>query len=322
MERVVMLLRVPGGAGPRAVPAGPTVPARYVALVTAEVDDMDPSPGLFTPFMRLDEVLVDHANSLRAALGTHFVGLYPVGSLAIGDFDLTSDVDFAVITTRELDEGEVLRIQAAHSDLLGRDSRWVQHLEYSFFALPELRRLSSPYGPGGTRTDIPDRQLWYFGNASRMIERSDHDNTLVTRWTLRYASRPIDGPEPISFAPDITPRALRNEIRNSLLGWEQLLLTDPEPLRNRFHQVFLVLNNCRALQDLEEGRITSKLDGARWAKQHLDRRWHELIDFCWQERQDTSIHISQPADPDAFARTIEFMSYGAQLAAGHQVPTE
>ena len=93
-------------------------------------------------------------------------------------------------------------------------------------------------------------------------------------------------------------------------------------MRNRFHQVFLVLNNCRALQDLHEGRITSKLDGVTWARQHIDRRWHELIDFCWHERQDTSIHISQPADPDVFMLTIEFMSYGAHLADAFQIPGE
>lgn len=132
----------------------------------------------------------------------------------------------------------------------------------------------------------------------------------MTRWTLRKTSRPVAGPEPSSFAPDITPGQLRREIRSSLLGWQQLVRTDPEPLRNRFHQVFLVLNNCRALQDLDEGRITSKKHGVAWAKQHLDEQWHDLIEFCWRERQDTTIHISQPADPDAFHRTLEFTSYG------------
>jgi hypothetical protein len=295
--------------------------AGYVALVTAD-GDLDLSPGAITPYLRLDEVLIDHAESLRAALEDNFVGLYPVGSLAIGDFDLTSDVDFAVLVARELDDGDVRRVQAAHSSLLARDSRWVKHREYSFFPLAEIQRLSSPYGPGGQRTEAGDRELWYFANAGHTIERSDHDNTLVTRWTLRYASRPVMGPQPSSFAPEIPSRALRTEIRNSLLGWERLVLRDPAPFRNRFHQVFLVLNNCRALQDMHEGRITSKLDGVNWAKQHIDHGWHELIDFCWRERQDPSIHISQPADPDAFSRTIEFMSFGAELAAEYQVPDE
>ena len=277
--------------------------------------DLTPSgPGAITPYAALDDVLLGHAASLREVLDDCFVGVYTLGSLAIGDFDLTSDVDFVVVTSRPLGQDEINAVQAMHSELLSRDSRWVKHLEYSIFPISALDRLSSPYGPDGTRSDDPSRQLWYFDNGSLIGERSDHDNTLVTRWTLRYASRPVVGPEPSSFAPDITAGQLRREIRSSLLGWEQLVLTEPEPLRNRFHQVFLVLNNCRALQDLDEGRITSKEHGVAWAKQHLDDQWHDLIDFCRRERQDTTIHISQPADPEAFRRTLEFISFGAALA--------
>jgi hypothetical protein len=190
----------------------------------------------------------------------------------------------------------------------------VQHLEYSFFSAAELLRTSSPYAEGGRRVERPERDLWYFENGADTIVRSDHDNTLVTRWTLRNASPVVHGPEPASLAPDVTADELRGEIRSSMLGWEQLVLAHPERFFNRFHQVFLVLNNCRALQDLHEGRITSKLAGVRWAHQHLDRGWHALIDYCWQERQDTGIDVSQPADDVAFRQTLEFMSHTARLA--------
>jgi len=281
---------------------------------------IDTNPGRVTPYLRLDEVLADHADALQTILGSNLVGVYPVGSLAIGDFDLTSDVDFVVVTVRESSVQEVDRAQSAHTELLRRDTRWVKHLEYSFFALPQLHRPSSPYVDGGRRNPPDGRLLWYVGNGSPTIERSDHDNTLVTRWTLRYASRPVLGPEPAAFAPEVTARELRDEIRNSLLGWEQLVLSEPEQFDNRFHQVFLVLNNCRALQDLHEGRITSKLDGVRWAERHVDASWHALIDYCWRERQDTGIHISQPADPDAYRQTLAFMSYGARVAESYRPP--
>ena len=289
--------------------------------MTADHND-HATPGVITPYLRLDEVLVEYAHSLHDVLGGNFIGLYPTGSLAIGDFDLTSDVDFVVITNSELTDLDVQRVRSAHTELLRWDSRWVKHLEYSFFAVPRLRAKSSPYGPGGRRVESVDRQLWYVENGSPTIERSDHDNTLVTRWTLRYASQSVLGPEPPSFAPDVTADELREEIRNSMVGWEQLVRADPTRFRNRFHQVFLVLNNCRALQDLHEGRITSKLDGVEWAKQNLDCRWHALIDFCWQERKDTGIHVSQPADPDAFRQTLDFMSSTARLAEQYRLTSE
>lgn len=277
-------------------------------------DDLDRTPGAVTPYRRLDEVLREHASELQVALGSNFVGLYPVGSLAVGDFDLTSDVDFAVVTAAELAEAEVARVQAAHTAAIERDSRWVKHLEYTFFPMAELHRKSSPYERDGRRVIAAERNLWYFGNAATTIERSDHDNTVVTRWTLRYASRAVLGPEPSTFAPAIPADELREEIRSSLLGWEQLVRRDPSVFDNRFHQVFLVLNDCRALQNLHEGRITSKRAGVAWAKVHLDPRWHALIDYCWQEREDAGIHVSQPADPAAYRQTIEFMTYVAHLA--------
>ena len=271
-----------------------------------------------SPYPELDEVLIDYAHTSRAVLGDNFVGLYLLGSLAIGDFDLTSDVDFMIVSNGELSPAEVQRLQFAHTALIGRDSRWVRHLEYTIFPLPRLSEKSSPYGPGG-RDDSVARRLWHVVNAGPTMEKSDHDNTLVTRWTLRYRSPVVLGPAPSNFAPEVSADELRQEIRNSMLGWQQLF-TARSPHNNRFHQVFFVLNNCRALQDLHEGRITSKREGVAWAKQHLDARWHDLIDYCWRERQDTGISVSQPADPQAFQQSVDFVAYTTRLAEEYQLP--
>jgi predicted nucleotidyltransferase len=182
-------------------------------------------PGKLTPYRGLDEVLVDYAHTSRAVLGDNFVGLYLLRSLATGDFDLTSDVDFVIVTNSELSRGEVELIQSGHMKLIARDSRRVKHLEYSIFPLQKLSEKSSPYGPDG-RDDSAARQLWYFVNGGSTIERSDHDNTFVTRWTLRYRSKALFGPEPAAFAPDVTADELRQEIKNSMLGWEKLFIPD------------------------------------------------------------------------------------------------
>ncbi len=274
---------------------------------------------MLTPYRALDDVLVGYAHTLRDVLAGGFVGLYPLGSLAIGDFDLTSDVDFVVVIADELSEQHVQAVESAHTNLMRRGGRWVTRLEYSLFPIPQLVELTSPYESNGQRNEASHRRLWYFNNGSPTLERSDHDNTLVVRWTLRSKSNAVLGPDPATFAPEVTADALRREIRSSMLGWEQLMLAHPPPFNNRFHQVFLVLNNCRALQDLHEGRITSKRDGVAWAKENLDPEWLPLIEFCWQERQDTGIHVSQPADRRAFDRTIEFMQHTARLAKAYRL---
>jgi hypothetical protein len=58
-------------------------------------------------------------------------------------------------------------------------------------------------------------------------------------------SKAVLGPAPAAFAPEVTSDELRQEITNSMLGWEKLFTPD-SPYNNRFHQVFFVLNNCRA----------------------------------------------------------------------------
>jgi hypothetical protein len=62
-----------------------------------------------TPYLRLDDVLINYAQTSRDVLADNFVGLYLLGSLAIGDFDLTSDVDFMVATKDELSDDWVGR---------------------------------------------------------------------------------------------------------------------------------------------------------------------------------------------------------------------
>lgn len=282
-------------------------------------DEAGPVPARQAVYEGVDEALTRHARRLREVLGDVFVGLYPLGSLAVGDFDQTSDVDFMVVTTDPLKDDDVARVQAAHLRCLSEGTPWVQRLEYSFISVGELHASSSPYLADGRRNVAPARRLWYFENGSDTIQRSDHDNSLVSRWTLRYRSHAVLGPEPAAFAPAIPPDALRREIRGSLIGWQKLVLTDASPFENRFHQVFLVLNNCRALQDLHDGRITSKKEGAEWGRHNLDAEWRPLIDYSWEERRDPGIHVSQPADAAAWARTIDFMTYSAALAEAYRL---
>jgi len=259
-----------------------------------------------TQYPELDGVLQDHAERLQEALGDFLVGVYLVGSLAIGDFDLTSDIDFIVVTSDELSESQLKQVQFVHDRTYGQDNHWVKHLEYSFFPKDILYDPSSPFSPDG-RTEDENRELWHFDHGGRRIERSDHDNSLVVRWTLREKGVVVIGPEPTALLNSVSATALRTEIRNTLVGWGYELLEDPGPYRNRFFQAFIVLHYCRMLQDLDEGRVTSKLEGAEWAKTKLDPKWIPLIDFCWNDRQDTEIHISQPAVPEIFDEVLAFV---------------
>jgi predicted nucleotidyltransferase len=165
-----------------------------------------------TSFPELDAVLRDHVDRLRQALGDLIVAVYLQGSLAIGDFDLTSDVDFIVVTQRELSLEEASIAQTVHTDTYRQNNRWVKRLEYSFFPIDLLRSPSSPFTVDD-QTVSADRELWYFDNGSEPIERSDHDNSLVVRWTLRERGVALYGPEPSELIQHVLPNDLRTEIQ-------------------------------------------------------------------------------------------------------------
>jgi len=271
-----------------------------------------------TPYPELDTVLNDHAKKLQEVLGNNFVGVYLQGSLAIGDFDLTSDVDFIVVTNEDLSEEQVDKIQEVHSRAYDQDNRWVKRLEYSFFPKQVLNKHSSPY-TDGKPTNPQGRELWYFDNGSRTIKRSDHCNTLVTRWTVREKGVTVIGPDPTTLIDPIPADDLRREIKDTLIGWGEELLENPEPYRNRFYQSYLVLNYSRMLHDLHEGKIDSKLAGIKWAKSNLDPKWAELINFCWEEHQDTSISVKQPSSPEIFEKSLQFVKYAVKQGRKYNV---
>ena len=53
------------------------------------------------PYLELREVLYTFVNEITVALAENLIGVYLVGSIASGDFDLDSDVDFLVVTNTE-----------------------------------------------------------------------------------------------------------------------------------------------------------------------------------------------------------------------------
>lgn len=262
----------------------------------------------YSPYKKLDTVLENYAQRLKDTLKDNCVGVYLQGSLAIGDFDMASDVDFVVVINNDLNYYELRSVQKIHDETHKQNNRWVKRLEYSFFPKDKLNEISSPYEKG-RENKTEERKLWYFDNGSKKIEKSDHDNTMVVRWTLRERGITLIGPEPYEIIMPIDPNILRAEIKETILGWGKQLIKDASPYKNRFYQSFIVLNFLRMLQDLYLGKVTSKLEAVEWSKNNIDKEWIDLINFCWKERQDTTISIKQLAIDKVFDRSINFVAH-------------
>jgi hypothetical protein len=63
------------------------------------------------------------------------------------------------------------------------------------------------------------------------------------------------------------------------------------------------------LHSLQAGSVESKVAGAEWAKRNLDPAWSALIDGAWAGRPNPAVSVRQPANPEAFAKTVKFVQY-------------
>ena len=93
--------------------------------------------------------------------------------LALGDADAHSDVDFIVVTERDVTPEQQAELQALHQRLYALPMSWAQHLEGSYIPRQVLRR-----------PDPDRRPLLYLDNGATEFALDSHDNTAVVRWSL------------------------------------------------------------------------------------------------------------------------------------------
>jgi predicted nucleotidyltransferase len=75
-----------------------------------------------TPYPDVNAVLLELLSGVQSILGNHFIGMYLDGSLASGDFDQDSDVDFVVVTNDEISGDLFSALQAMHERIATIDS--------------------------------------------------------------------------------------------------------------------------------------------------------------------------------------------------------
>ncbi len=258
-----------------------------------------------TQHPELDSLLRQLVHEVRGVLGSNFVGVYLQGSLATGDFDEHSDVDFVIVTKDRLPSRIVDALQKRHVYVHGLKSRWAKKLEGSYFPQNLLRNI-----------DRAGEELWYLDNGSSTLVRSPHCNTVVVRWILRNRGIVLAGPPISSLVGPVSTHALRVDILTTFINWGHQILAEPERIGSRFYQGFAVLSYCRMLRDFTFGTIASKRTCSDWAKSTLDPSWTGLIERAWRTRPNRKLTSRQPADSADLELTLQFVRYVMDLAIG------
>ena len=261
-------------------------------------------------YPELASVLQRFVAGVQNALGSNCLGAYLVGSLAMGDFDLDSDVDFLILTNAELSDAEVRSLQTTHVDIHALGCYPAEHLEGSYLSTDLLNR-----------TDLVGVEpLWFVDNGSTSLERSIHDNRWHVRWIFRERGITMIGPDPKTLLHPVPTGALRYEAVAAIQELKSRFVAEIDRplgwLNTRFGQSFAVLTCCRMLYTYKTGTVQSKLSAVKWAEQFLDPVWCELILKAWTERMGVRFgdKVRQPAQARLLHETAKFMAYAQSLA--------
>lgn len=257
------------------------------------------------PYPELASVLGQFVAGVQELLSDNLVGIYLVGSLAVGGFDLDSDIDFLVVMNEELTDETASALQAMHARIYEQTCYPAKHLEGSYISRDVLNRSEA--------VDI--QKLWYLDNGSTILERSTHCNKWHVRWVLRERGIRLLGPEPDSLLDPVPEELIRKEIA----GMMRLVAAEFADAINggltfwtsRFGQSFAVLTFCRMLHTLQTGTVRSKPAAVKWGLKNLDPVWGDLIQKAWKEREGVRFcaKIRQQADSATLGKTYEFIQY-------------
>jgi predicted nucleotidyltransferase len=248
------------------------------------------------PNPEIHDLLQELLAGVQGVLDSHFTGLYLEGSLASGDFDQDSDIDFIVATDEEVSGDQFTALQAMHDRIAKRNTIWAIQLEGSYISLPALRR----YDPANATHPNIER-----GEGER-LKMVHHDHAgVIHRSILREHGITLAGPAPQTLVDPVSPDDLRIAVQAILPQVGARLLADPTMLQHRGYQSYIVLSLCRMLYTLQHGTVVSKTMAAGWAQQALEPRWVPLIDRAWTGRHNPDWKASE----EDVNGTLEFLRF-------------
>src|ERR1051325_5687082 len=182
-----------------------------------------------TSFREVNDILQDLLKDVQQILGFHFVGMYLEGSLANGDFDEDSDIDFVVVTDEDISENIFAALYTMHERLNLLDTQWSTNLEGSYISQQALWR----YDPN--HVNHPNMQRG-FGERLKMVP---HDETWnIHRYILRERGIVIIGPDPKTLIDAVSPNDLRQAMLPALHGWATNILNNPNEIIHQGYQSY------------------------------------------------------------------------------------
>jgi hypothetical protein len=249
-----------------------------------------------TPYPEVNTVVHDLLSSLHAILGAQLVGMYLVGSLALGDFDpQESDLDLVIVTAGALPDKTIAALRDLHQRFDHGASAWAARLDAAYLPQEQVREASATVA--AERYPIVQ---WPALLELRHLE----GGWPIWRETLREHGVVVSGPDPRSLVDPVQPDDLRRASAATVEDWCARAHGDPAwvaGLRVRREHTYMVLTLCRLLYTLDTGSVASKPVAAHWAARTGAARWRELIARATTEPRTNTADVPEDAVNDALA---------------------
>ncbi|MBS4220207.1 DUF4111 domain-containing protein [Bacillus sp. FJAT-49711] len=251
-----------------------------------------------TVYDDVNDVLNYFSTQIQEVAGERFIGMYVIGSLALGNFNpISSDIDFVIVTDIDIDDTLFNRLKHIHSAFAASHSYWANKIDVVYVTIRVLH-------------NNKDSSLLQYPQVEHGTELFKHfleDGWIFQLYTLREHGIQVFGPKPSSFISPIDPNDMIPAVKAIAEIWLESAQNDPswlEWLANRECQVFVIQTLCRMLYSLRTGSVTSKPVATIWAQKELGTPWDLLIMRSLSAKQENS-KITQ----NDMEETINFIRY-------------
>lgn len=224
----------------------------------------------------IGKLLDDYFTSIKNAFGDKIFGVYLYNSLALGKFDDDkSDIDFITILKSPLSKQELELLSSIHKNL-NIKSPYGKKMEGMYIQVNDLGKSNSQITP------YP-----YFADG-KLTTSGYYDINHVTWWVLKHYGIEINGPKACDLNFEVEWNNVLDTMDYNLnIYWKNKLNKNIVFLFDSWIE-FSILTLCRILFTLENKKITSKVEGAKFSIEFLPSNWRLIIEEAIRIRENTS----------------------------------
>ena len=251
----------------------------------------------------LSELLRTIAADFPEILGGNLVGIYLWGSLTYDAFDeACSDVDFVVVTRRDLDEREFSDLDEWFQRK-GKQNRWVRRIDMRFVIEHEfLDKASHCCG---------------FYHYNGKLTRHGSDGNPIIWINIAQSGVTLWGRDAKQIAPPVSGECLSDALLLELKYLKEDLISNAGNRSDQafVHNAYAVLTACRILYSAHHRALVSKEQAYVWAIETVPPVWHEVIQTAWENRLKDGGSTTPRLEQDAL-QFVEFATGDVERIIG------